>query len=51
MNDTNPTELAEAIKVYREREGDINKTFNMFKLDSIITELREAKKVKTKGNK
>jgi len=50
MESTSPTELAAAIKVYREREGDTSKTFNMFVLDEIIRELKQ-KQTTAKGKK
>ena len=51
MEDTDSATLQKAIGIYRDREGDTAKTFDMFKLESIITELKEAKKTKTKGKK
>ena len=48
MGDTNPQELAKAIEVFREEYGDKTQ-LDMFKLDEIITKLRE--KPKTKRNK
>mgnify|MGYP006883089686 CR=1 FL=1 len=50
MTDTNPAELNEAIRVFKVRYGD-KEPLNMFTLDDIITELREATKAKTKGKK
>lgn len=49
MNDTNQDELMKAIEKFKDKYG-IQTPLDMFKLDEIITELREAKPTK-KGKK
>ena len=47
MQDTNPQELMKAMEIFKEREG-VKTPLDMFKLDEIIEELREAKKKEKK---
>ncbi len=51
MGDTNPTELMEAIEIFKHRYG-IKEPLDMFRLDEITIEIREKKaKEKKKGRK
>ena len=50
MEDANPDMVMNAIEIFKERYG-IKEPLDLFRMDSIITELKEAKKTKKKKEK
>ena len=50
MEDTDQATVLEGIRIFKERYG-IKEPLDLFRFEEIITELKEAKKTKIKGNK